>query len=560
MPLTLHPHLKRGWDFEDVQITPDDRIEKLVVCDDHPQGRAAKQRRVEAIASRYLRGTPPLILSARLKGPFSNGWKNPWAENIPETREPRRRNTRSTGAKSGYTKKDINQGAQNVKKKSQKRNTVVDNIKRSHQASSSPEVSRRAGNAIESNGQDEELDGIEVPPATIPSRARLGPSVDTAPLVEDTEDSVHNSSQLKDTSWLRRSKHERHSKTTTSTYFNASPTSTRLRRGVLQPEGDHDLRLASPRPLLCNHLSSLKVNLSVENRTSNIESEHSLPRHNLITSPAPTSSSGFMYRKVGNSRRNGANATRSNPQHENSSTARELSRLDPKQRSIEPETLPGVLKPEAVLLRNETQVSFVQHVDEGAPGEQDVPRSDEPRAVNRPSLLSTQAAMLLAQTEFQESSEIDISSSAHRPWSQSQRDTTPRSMLPEPSPAITPLALFSAKLDQPLLNQSVPRGPLMSTQDLFGAASPFAFSTVKKHTDIRRRSGLKIALDSSDDTYLRTNASPGQSPAPMIDRIPLKVKNISTPLWSFISEKASQESFSDGSRQPRRGILSPLPD
>ncbi|RMZ89556.1 hypothetical protein DV736_g3219, partial [Chaetothyriales sp. CBS 134916] len=42
--------------------------------------RAAKRRRTitEAAAS-YLRGEPLFILTASLQGPFSNGWKNPWA-------------------------------------------------------------------------------------------------------------------------------------------------------------------------------------------------------------------------------------------------------------------------------------------------------------------------------------------------------------------------------------------------------------------------------------------------------------------------------------------------
>lgn len=42
--------------------------------------RAAKRRRIEALADAYLRGTPPLILSASLKGPFGKGWVNPWTK------------------------------------------------------------------------------------------------------------------------------------------------------------------------------------------------------------------------------------------------------------------------------------------------------------------------------------------------------------------------------------------------------------------------------------------------------------------------------------------------
>lgn len=40
--------------------------------------RAAKRRRIESYAAAYLRGQPLFILSAQLKGPFDNGWQNPW--------------------------------------------------------------------------------------------------------------------------------------------------------------------------------------------------------------------------------------------------------------------------------------------------------------------------------------------------------------------------------------------------------------------------------------------------------------------------------------------------
>jgi len=41
--------------------------------------RAAKRRRIEANAHAYLRGEALSILSAGLRGPFDNGWRNPWA-------------------------------------------------------------------------------------------------------------------------------------------------------------------------------------------------------------------------------------------------------------------------------------------------------------------------------------------------------------------------------------------------------------------------------------------------------------------------------------------------
>ncbi|OAX82199.1 hypothetical protein ACJ72_03452 [Emergomyces africanus] len=41
--------------------------------------RAAKRRKIEMLGQDYLEGKQLFILSARLKGPFDNGWVNPWA-------------------------------------------------------------------------------------------------------------------------------------------------------------------------------------------------------------------------------------------------------------------------------------------------------------------------------------------------------------------------------------------------------------------------------------------------------------------------------------------------
>lgn len=40
--------------------------------------RAAKRQRIEKLAESYLKGQPLFILSASLKGPFDQGWGNPW--------------------------------------------------------------------------------------------------------------------------------------------------------------------------------------------------------------------------------------------------------------------------------------------------------------------------------------------------------------------------------------------------------------------------------------------------------------------------------------------------
>ncbi|ETI21576.1 hypothetical protein G647_07923 [Cladophialophora carrionii CBS 160.54] len=48
--------------------------------EENEEQRAAKRRRIEAHATGYLRGQPVFILTAGLRGPFGDGWQNPWAK------------------------------------------------------------------------------------------------------------------------------------------------------------------------------------------------------------------------------------------------------------------------------------------------------------------------------------------------------------------------------------------------------------------------------------------------------------------------------------------------
>ncbi|KIX08615.1 uncharacterized protein Z518_03271 [Rhinocladiella mackenziei CBS 650.93] len=58
----------------------------IVYCDENDdvekdeKQRAAKRRRIESYATSYLRGEQLFILTAQLKGPFGDGWQNPWAK------------------------------------------------------------------------------------------------------------------------------------------------------------------------------------------------------------------------------------------------------------------------------------------------------------------------------------------------------------------------------------------------------------------------------------------------------------------------------------------------
>lgn len=62
---------------------------------DTPQ-RAAKRRRIEANANRYLQGSTLFIQTASLRGPFTNGWQNPWAKKKPIDSKATARHHRQT--------------------------------------------------------------------------------------------------------------------------------------------------------------------------------------------------------------------------------------------------------------------------------------------------------------------------------------------------------------------------------------------------------------------------------------------------------------------------------
>ncbi|KAJ5356896.1 hypothetical protein N7517_011505 [Penicillium concentricum] len=61
------------------ELDPDDLLASDDELDD--AARVAKRQRVEKLAESYLQGKQLLILSASLRGPFNEGWNNPWKKN-----------------------------------------------------------------------------------------------------------------------------------------------------------------------------------------------------------------------------------------------------------------------------------------------------------------------------------------------------------------------------------------------------------------------------------------------------------------------------------------------
>lgn len=67
--------------LETYELSADDiTSDELPASDDEltEAERAAKRQRIEKLAESYLQGQPLFILSASLKGPFEQGWRNPW--------------------------------------------------------------------------------------------------------------------------------------------------------------------------------------------------------------------------------------------------------------------------------------------------------------------------------------------------------------------------------------------------------------------------------------------------------------------------------------------------
>ncbi|KAL9022462.1 MAG: hypothetical protein Q9185_000369 [Variospora sp. 1 TL-2023] len=72
--------------FDVLQAEPDDILYPGSDIDEDPAYYRAKRRRVENAAQEYLRGKSVYIASARLRGPFPQGWRNPFTLQEEERR------------------------------------------------------------------------------------------------------------------------------------------------------------------------------------------------------------------------------------------------------------------------------------------------------------------------------------------------------------------------------------------------------------------------------------------------------------------------------------------
>jgi hypothetical protein len=654
MPVTLHPHLKRGLEVDDFHVDPKDVVENVPRAHCDPDEQAAKRQRIEKIASQYLQGKVPMILSAGLRGPFDNGWKNPWAKPKKAKRKSLDKETNESSHRTGASARA---GARRVKPVEAKRRTRSGNRKAlEEQAVASPETSRAVDNGVESFQECHTLDEIEVPAATAPSQEDHDTSGATEFFSVNTERGVKSRSPLTNPFWLRqpesREKFDMAKSTNGTTEISPTRSKSTLpqpdRRRTLQlsvpkvPVGlcapptkavsPHDIRssasasmvisspmkpsapiihrtarssepqqrksvpapvktpqlitdappaqahlattsMPTPSPVTVHKITSTKPTSQPQPVISRGEHGRSTPQqtsqdsqskqadsgavhtevcsqrsqHDLVASPAPKSSTGFVYKKVGATKWTISNAPRSKPRAVNFSSS-------PANKKDAPTSKPNsqnmtVVEEEASKLTEEAP-----QLDEGVRSQLkpvQEQHSIESNQSSRHSAVSTQAAMLRAQLEFQESTFPTSPLGTLRPWSQPEEDT-PRPTLAEPSPAITPLSIFRPQLEQAHSLTSVLRDPPISTQDLFAAASPFAFSTVKKKPEIPQHSNLGMSITSFDERDdPRLNDSP-KSPISFSDRLPPKEKNMTPSPWGFNFENGSRnspDSLNDNTRK-----------
>ncbi|KAF1946099.1 hypothetical protein EJ02DRAFT_450874 [Clathrospora elynae] len=665
MPPTLHPHLKRDLDYDDYDTNPEDVIEDLPAEYRDPAQCAAKRRRIEAIACQYLRGRPPLILSAALRGPFNDGWKNPWT---PQKRNKRRSSNKSSATMSARSTHNAKNATEDTST-----TTKVQRIKRKGVAKeapapqiTSPEASRAAQDDLHILEQDYSLNNVEVLPATAPLPDENDTSSATDFFSAMTEKCIYNRSSPTNPFWLRRPESATRvdMRQATNELTVSSPIRSRSRNEQSRPGPGGELQPSLPKAPMQAHVSPRKLvvpddwrssasasmiisspvkgasvarsesnahakpatnalshpsvlekpspikpngvtsSMASQGRPTREDIQHSAerlvdlmpassasskeprrssrngtqdvlipaaPGHDLVTLTAPASAPAFIYRK----KRQGGDGQKQKPRAVNFNSSplpKEKATVVTEKSAQSMATIhesADDAPPKEIAEGEEASVQDPQEAEEDTTVIQEQNQELRTSRSSRGSDWSTQAAMILAQLEFQQSTTPSMRSETSRACSQPSQDTL-RSISAVPSPAITPLSVFGARLDKTLPNTSALRGPPISTQDLFGAASPFAFSTVKKKPEDPPQSNLKFAFMSNDHDDLRANGTTARSPTPSADRIPLKAKNTATSFWSFVTDKASQasqkslvdrsrRSFDDG-ELPQSDFATPLDD
>ncbi|KAJ5647781.1 hypothetical protein N7490_004153 [Penicillium lividum] len=118
---------------------PDHDLYGLLGSDDELDdvSRAAKYQRIERLAEAYLHGRPMFISSAALRGPFDEGWKNPWRK---ERRVITKSDTKLSVAESGGRDKTPGTTIRETDLRRKRYKTDLEVPSRPHTVSASPFV------------------------------------------------------------------------------------------------------------------------------------------------------------------------------------------------------------------------------------------------------------------------------------------------------------------------------------------------------------------------------------------------------------------------------------
>lgn len=258
-------------------------------------------------------------------------------------------------------------------------------------------------------------------------------------------------------------------------------------------------------------------------------------RHDRVTSPTLGASTGFVYRKIGEPKRPKSLAE-TKPKPLTFSSPNKIDQHITETAEQAGETIDATRKQEAIPASEPCNKRTDVY---------DVPGSPQGQRQNytskRTSDFSTQAALLMAQIDFQDGTMPEAEEADTRPWLHAV-DSTPHDDPIVPSPAFTPFHRFNATLGEDSPLQSTMKDIPISTQDLFAAVSPFGYSTIKKssrHTASSMR--ISVFANNEQDTPSHNDRDRRhKSPTPS-QRIPLKAKNTAVSFLGSQSEKVSQE-------------------
>ncbi|KAF1951438.1 hypothetical protein CC80DRAFT_481032 [Byssothecium circinans] len=439
-------------DSDCLEIAPENLLE--TISDDHydPVRQAAKRRRIEKIATEYLKGKVPFIASAKLRGPFDKGWRNPW------TSEEKAAPVQTAG----YNQDGI-----------RTRSQIGERL--------SPENSR----GIDSEPFSPEPEDLALSAVQTAKAARSA----RRPSREDIQASAEKCDEV-------------------------------VRDPIAQPKSKRK-----------KHTTKT-------------------PGPNLVASPALNASTGFMYRRVGEVASKAKSAKNSKPQAMAFDSSPAMLNT-PKTGDAAPQ----VSQQELTLVGGGRARRDIYEVPEES---SDGIEPQQSFRSGQQSNLSTQAAILRAHQDFQESTIPSATVETPRA-SLPSPDDTPQPDRSEPSVAFTAFSAFNAQLDKQHPPDSVIQDlQPVNTQDLFAAVSPFSFSTVKKKPSKSLGSSLRFAVFPSSGHNGHTEADIGvghptysnrvplkdsnaRSPTPS-DRMPLGDSNATLSFLGMASEKGSQES------------------